>query len=167
MSVDPEAAEVREEEKQQEEEEEKEADMEEQERLDALLQRKKLLQDLGVVDQIHQLLQGRTDAGGVLQDACSSKQTHQRQQTMKVRLNFNVSETENMNTTITCRVCAKLELIWSQFSLVCCWLNDDNFACFSFVSVGLFDTVFPTDKAAAAALHSDFTAGKSHQSNQK
>ncbi|XP_029312947.1 tubulin polyglutamylase ttll6 isoform X2 [Cottoperca gobio] len=76
VSVDPEATEVREE---KQEEEEKEADMEE--RVNAT--EKKLLQDLGVVDQIHQLLQGRTDSGGVLQDACSqqqSKQPYQRQQ---------------------------------------------------------------------------------------
>ncbi|XP_042338651.1 tubulin polyglutamylase ttll6-like, partial [Plectropomus leopardus] len=92
MSVDPEAAEVREEkqEEEQEKEEEKEADMKEQERVDALLQRKKLLQDLGVVEKIQQLLQGRTDGGGVLQDtkdACSqqqSKHAHQRQQQTKL-----------------------------------------------------------------------------------
>lgn len=97
MSVDPEAADVQQEEKQQEEVEVEEeegvaaADMEEQERVDALLQRKKLLQDLGVVDQIHQLLQGRIEGGGVLQDAKDtythqqSKQTQQRQQQIKVR----------------------------------------------------------------------------------
>uniref|UniRef100_A0A4W6DZ26 Tubulin tyrosine ligase-like family, member 6 n=2 Tax=Lates calcarifer TaxID=8187 RepID=A0A4W6DZ26_LATCA len=97
VSVDPEAADVQQEEKQQEEvevEEEEEgvaaADMEEQERVDALLQRKKLLQDLGVVDQIHQLLQGRIEGGGVLQDAKDtythqqSKQTQQRQQQIKL-----------------------------------------------------------------------------------
>ncbi|XP_038591113.1 tubulin polyglutamylase ttll6 isoform X1 [Micropterus salmoides] len=84
-SLYPEAADVRE-----EKEEDKEEDMEEQERVNALLQRKKLLQDLGVVDQIHQLLQGRTEGGGVLQDAkdaCThhqqSKLAHQRQQQTK------------------------------------------------------------------------------------
>ncbi len=100
MSVDPEAAEVRAEEKQ----EEKEADVEEQERVDALLQRKKLLQDLGVVDQIHQLLQGRTEGGGVLQDGDThqqSKKAHPRQQQTKVKPD--------------CRF-----YVLSQFSLVCC-----------------------------------------------
>ncbi|XP_068592901.1 tubulin polyglutamylase ttll6 [Cebidichthys violaceus] len=108
VSLDPEATDVREEKQQQqqqeeekekqqqqqqeqeqeeeeeEEEEEEKADVEEQERVDVLLQREKLLQDLGVVDQIHQLLQGRTDGGGVLQEACSQQQSrpaHQRRQT--------------------------------------------------------------------------------------
>ncbi|KAF7664977.1 hypothetical protein LDENG_00158880 [Lucifuga dentata] len=49
-------------------EEEEEEEKEEQERLSALLQREKLLQDLGVVDQIYKLLQGRR-AGGDLQHA--------------------------------------------------------------------------------------------------
>ncbi|XP_034715490.1 tubulin polyglutamylase ttll6 isoform X2 [Etheostoma cragini] len=81
VAVPPEAAEPREE--KQEQLLEEDTDMEEQERVDALLQRKKLLQDLGVVEQIHQLLQGRRDAGGVLQDACTQQQrpAHQRQQT--------------------------------------------------------------------------------------
>jgi len=84
--VDPESAGVREEEQQEGEE----ADMEDQERVNALVQRKKLLEDLGVVDQIHQLLQGRTEGGGVLQDvhgACrhqQDKQAHQRPE-QKVR----------------------------------------------------------------------------------
>nr|XP_019962123.1 PREDICTED: tubulin polyglutamylase ttll6-like [Paralichthys olivaceus] len=60
VSEDPEAADVQAE---KEEEEEAAADVEEQQRVDALLQRKKLLQDLGVVEQIQQLLQGRTQAG--------------------------------------------------------------------------------------------------------
>lgn len=84
-----EATEVREE-KQQQEEEQKEAEMEERERVNALLQRKKLLQDLGVVDQLHQLLQGPTGGGRVPQDAKDggtqqqSQQAHQRPQPMKV-----------------------------------------------------------------------------------
>ncbi|XP_054454377.1 tubulin polyglutamylase ttll6 isoform X2 [Anoplopoma fimbria] len=89
MSLDAEAADVRQEKQQQqkeeeEEEEEEEADMEEQERVNALLQRKKLLQDLGVVDQIHQLLHGLSDRGGVLQEACTqqpSRPAHQRHPT--------------------------------------------------------------------------------------
>uniref|UniRef100_A0A8P4K8B2 Tubulin tyrosine ligase-like family, member 6 n=1 Tax=Dicentrarchus labrax TaxID=13489 RepID=A0A8P4K8B2_DICLA len=62
---------------------EQDEELEEQERVDALLQRKKLLQDLGVVDQIHQLLQGRTEGGGVPQnarDAYTHQQSKQRQQ---------------------------------------------------------------------------------------
>lgn len=83
-----EAPEVRE--KQQQEEEQKEAEMEEQERVNALLQRKKLLQDLGVVDQLHQLLRGPAGGGRVPQDAKDSgtqqpsQQAHQRPQPMKV-----------------------------------------------------------------------------------
>ncbi|XP_026206557.1 tubulin polyglutamylase ttll6 [Anabas testudineus] len=70
---DPEAAGIQEEKQQHEEEEEEEADVEEQERVDALLQRKKLLQDLGVVEQIQQLLQGRT----AKQDARDTSQQNQ------------------------------------------------------------------------------------------
>ncbi|KAK9530018.1 hypothetical protein VZT92_011556 [Zoarces viviparus] len=87
VSLDPEAADIQEEKQQQDEEEEEEeeekADVEEQERVDALLQREKLLQDLGVVDQIHQLLQCQTDGGGVLQEACTQQQrpAHQRRRT--------------------------------------------------------------------------------------
>nr|XP_020460368.1 tubulin polyglutamylase TTLL6 isoform X2 [Monopterus albus] len=65
VMVDPAATEVQEQKQQQE----AEADRVEQERIDALIQRKKLLQDLGVVDQIQQLLQGRTEGGRVPQDA--------------------------------------------------------------------------------------------------
>ncbi|XP_047464646.1 tubulin polyglutamylase ttll6 isoform X2 [Mugil cephalus] len=86
MLEDVEAVEVGAEDQEEEEEEERE-DVEEQERISSMLQRKKLLQDLGVVDQIHQLLQGRTEGGGVLQDACShqqSKQGHLRYQQMKL-----------------------------------------------------------------------------------
>ncbi|XP_037611797.1 tubulin polyglutamylase ttll6 isoform X1 [Sebastes umbrosus] len=87
VALDLEAAEVQEEEEEKEQgKEEKEADVEEQERVDALLQRKKLLQDLGVVDQIRQLLQGLTDRGGVLQDACSQQQRHQPHQRQQIRL---------------------------------------------------------------------------------
>ncbi|KAI3365462.1 hypothetical protein L3Q82_010553 [Scortum barcoo] len=90
---DPEAAEVR--------EEEKEADMEERERVDALLQRKKLLQDLGVVDQIHQLLQGRTGGGGALQDADNhqpSKKAHPRQQQTKLDSLTQISQRTKQQT---------------------------------------------------------------------
>lgn len=83
--------------------EEKHAELMEQERVHALLQRKKLVQELGVVEQLRQLLQGHTAAaaaaaaaggvrerregGGILQDSSSqqhSKQAHQRQQQNKV-----------------------------------------------------------------------------------
>lgn len=94
----PDAAEVRAEDRQQEEEEEEEVrneaqqqekkqqeeeeeDAEERERVSALLQRKKLLRELGVVDQLHQLLQGRTN-GGTQQ---MRTQAQQRQQQTKVR----------------------------------------------------------------------------------
>ncbi|KAM6896935.1 tubulin polyglutamylase ttll6 [Xenentodon cancila] len=95
MPVDTEAADVQEEEeeeqqeKEEEEETEAEADKEEQERINSLLQRKKLLQELGVVKQIQQLLQGQRERGGVLQDvreACryqQSKQVHQSQEETK------------------------------------------------------------------------------------
>lgn len=84
---------------------EKHAELMEQERVHALLQRKKLVQELGVVEQLRQLLQGHTAAaaaatatavggvrerqegGGILQDSSSqqhSKQAHQRQQQNKV-----------------------------------------------------------------------------------
>lgn len=95
-----EPAEVREEkqlQQQKEEQEEKDAAVVEQERVHALLQRKKLVQELGVVEQLRQLLQGHTAAtagggekgegAGVLQDTSSqqqSKQAHQRQQPTKV-----------------------------------------------------------------------------------
>ncbi|XP_039990544.1 tubulin polyglutamylase ttll6 isoform X2 [Xiphias gladius] len=90
VSEDPEAREEKQQ-QQEEEEEEEAADMEEQERVDALLQRRKLLQDLGVVDQIHQLLHGqRAEGGGVAQDAKDAKdaythrQSKQRQQQTKL-----------------------------------------------------------------------------------
>ncbi|XP_069015902.1 tubulin polyglutamylase ttll6 [Embiotoca jacksoni] len=92
VSGDPEAAEVRQEEQGEEGEwewEEWEAGMEEQERVSALLQRKKLLQDLGVVEQIQQLLQGRAEGGEVVQDACvqqHSRQAHHGQQLTKLDL---------------------------------------------------------------------------------
>ncbi|XP_067344925.1 tubulin polyglutamylase ttll6 isoform X2 [Channa argus] len=67
VTVDPEAVGVQGE-KQKQEEKEK-ADVEEQERVNALFQRKKLLQDLGVVDQVHQLLHGLIGGGRALPDA--------------------------------------------------------------------------------------------------
>ncbi|KAK2820712.1 hypothetical protein Q5P01_023671 [Channa striata] len=86
--VDPEAVGVQEEKQKQEEEEEEDkvkADMEEQERVDALLQRKKLLQDLGVVDQIHQLLHGLIEGGRAPPDTKDTyTQSHLRQQETKL-----------------------------------------------------------------------------------
>lgn len=87
--MDPEAAEVREkeeeqwegeDEKEKEKEKENEADMEEQERINTLLQRKKLLKELGVVEQIQQLLQGRREGGGVplhVRGVCKQQQSEQ------------------------------------------------------------------------------------------
>lgn len=100
--VDPEAAGIQEEKQQHEEEEEEEADVEEQERVDALLQRKKLLQDLGVVEQIQQLLQGRT----AKQDARDTSQQNQwREQQTKVRTNSTVTELESSLWKIKKRNC--------------------------------------------------------------
>lgn len=71
-------------------EDEVEEEKEEQERLSALKQREKLLRDLGVVDQIYQLLQDRTTGGGDPPHAKGShphhrsKQAQQRQQQSKV-----------------------------------------------------------------------------------
>ncbi|CAN9508793.1 unnamed protein product [Ophioblennius macclurei] len=94
----PEAAEVRGEEEEgeeEEEEEEKDSDMEEREQINALLQRKKLLQDMGLVDHIKQLLQTQTrvqvqvqvqtrggggGGGGVQEVACSRHQSKHRPQ---------------------------------------------------------------------------------------
>lgn len=67
---------------------EEEVEEELQERLDALLQRKKLLQELGLGDQLHQLLQGSAEGGGVPQDSSTQQQserTHHTQQQTKVR----------------------------------------------------------------------------------
>lgn len=97
MPKDPEAAEVQEDKQQQreeeeevkeeavEEEEEGEDEAEERERINTLLQRKKLLQDLGVVDQIRQLLQDRTGGGGVPKEACAQQQSQRAHQTRQVR----------------------------------------------------------------------------------
>ncbi|KAG7219819.1 hypothetical protein INR49_005841 [Caranx melampygus] len=80
LDAEAEVREVQQQQQQREKEVEAAADMEEQERLEALLRRKKLLQDLGVVDQIYQLLHGRTEGGGVLQgdrDGCGQQQRQQ------------------------------------------------------------------------------------------
>uniref|UniRef100_A0A3Q1HPW6 Tubulin tyrosine ligase-like family, member 6 n=1 Tax=Acanthochromis polyacanthus TaxID=80966 RepID=A0A3Q1HPW6_9TELE len=87
--LDPEAAGVEEEEQRGEEKEEEEEEVEEKERLNSLLQRKKLLEDLGVVELIQRLVQGRGEAGGVQdgKEVCSqqqSKQANQRQQQAKL-----------------------------------------------------------------------------------
>ncbi|KAM8836403.1 tubulin polyglutamylase ttll6 isoform 1-T5 [Spinachia spinachia] len=90
---DPEAAKVQEdkqddeeeeEEEEEKEEEEEEGEAEERERFEALLQRKKLLQDLGVVDQIQQLLQGRTGGGGVPKEACARQHSQRAHQTRQL-----------------------------------------------------------------------------------
>ncbi|XP_024913778.1 tubulin polyglutamylase ttll6 [Cynoglossus semilaevis] len=80
-SEEPEVAQVCEEEededKREEEDQEEAGKLEEQERVHLLLQRKKLLQDLGVVEQIQQLLQGQSQGGGVLEESCSHQQRQQ------------------------------------------------------------------------------------------
>ncbi|XP_042079445.1 tubulin polyglutamylase ttll6 isoform X1 [Haplochromis burtoni] len=92
LSAAPESAEVQEEEQEhldKEEEEEKVVEEREEEKkvvligdheqLGVLYQRQKLLQDLGVVSQIQQLLQGHREGGGA-NDFCSQQQrNHQRQ----------------------------------------------------------------------------------------
>ncbi|XP_037318794.2 tubulin polyglutamylase ttll6 [Pungitius pungitius] len=76
---------VEEEEKEEEgEEEEEEGEAEERERLNALLQRKKLLQDLGVVDQIQQLLQGRRGGGVVPKEACAPQRSQRPHRTRQL-----------------------------------------------------------------------------------
>lgn len=62
IPVESDAAEVREAKRLEEEEKE------ERDRVAALLQRKKLLQELGLVELLHRLLQGCTQAGAVTED---------------------------------------------------------------------------------------------------
>lgn len=141
MTVEPEAAEVEKQEQPEDEvevevEDKEKEDMEEQERVDALLQRKKLLEDLGVVDQIYQMLQGRLGGGGVLQDAHhQSKQAQQRQQQPKVRADC------------------------TYYSVFLFIVTFETMSCFSFISVGLFDTA----EDEAATQHSDAPAGTSQK----
>lgn len=61
-----------------------EEDKEEQERVAALLQRKKLLQELGLVEQLRRLLQGCTEGGAVMED--DSIQQSKAQPCRKMRL---------------------------------------------------------------------------------
>lgn len=73
------AAEIRE--ATQPEEEEKE----ERERVAALLQRKKLLQELGLVEQLRRLLQGCAEGGAVMEDDNVQQSKAQARHKMKVR----------------------------------------------------------------------------------
>lgn len=98
LSAAPESAEVQEEEQEhldkEEEEEEKVVEEREEEKkvvligdheqLGVLYQRQKLLQDLGVVSQIQQLLQGHRKGGGA-NDFCSQQQRNHQRQHRKVR----------------------------------------------------------------------------------
>lgn len=97
LSAAPESAEVQEEEQEhldKEEEEEKVVEEREEEKkvvligdheqLGVLYQRQKLLQDLGVVSQIQQLLQGHREGGGA-NDFCSQQQRNHQRQHRKVR----------------------------------------------------------------------------------
>ncbi|XP_072768827.1 tubulin polyglutamylase ttll6 isoform X2 [Nerophis lumbriciformis] len=75
----------------------KKEDEEEEERLEVLLQRKKLLLGLGVVRQIRQLLQGRNQAGAVLQDAVPHKQRPRQ----LLKLDFLTPYAQNTSCTFT------------------------------------------------------------------
>lgn len=87
LSVDPQAAEVPQEEAEETPEED---DREERERVQALIQRKKMLEDLEVVDLIQKLLQSQKKGGGGggvpegSEEACS-QQRDQRREQAKVR----------------------------------------------------------------------------------
>lgn len=79
LPVESGAAEVRE--GKQSEEEEKE----ERERVAALLQRKKLLQELGLAEQLHRLLQGCTAGGAVVVEGSIQQSREQAHHKEKVR----------------------------------------------------------------------------------
>lgn len=78
IPVESDAAEVREAKRLEEEAKE------ERERVAALLQRKKLLQELGLVELLHQLLQGCTQAGAVTEDDNTRPPKAQAPRKMKV-----------------------------------------------------------------------------------
>ncbi|RVE59919.1 hypothetical protein OJAV_G00193710 [Oryzias javanicus] len=83
LSVDPQAAEVPQEEAEEPPEED---DREERERVQALIQRKKMLEDLEVVDLIQKLLQSQKKGGGGggvpegSEEACSQQKDQRREQ---------------------------------------------------------------------------------------
>ncbi|XP_024140559.1 tubulin polyglutamylase ttll6 isoform X3 [Oryzias melastigma] len=83
LSVDPQAAEVPQEEAEETPEED---DREERERVQALIQRKKMLEDLEVVDLIQKLLQSQKKGGGGggvpegSEEACSQQRDQRREQ---------------------------------------------------------------------------------------
>lgn len=79
IPVESDAAEIGE--AKQLEEEEKE----EQDRVAALLQRKKLLQELGLVEQLRRLLQGCTEGGAAMEDDNIQLSKAQARHKMKVR----------------------------------------------------------------------------------
>lgn len=78
IPVESDATEVREAKRLEEDEKE------ERERVAALLQRKKLLQELGLVEQLHRLLQGCTQGGAVTEDDNSRPAKAQAPRKMKV-----------------------------------------------------------------------------------
>lgn len=84
QSVDPDAAEIPQEEHGEEAEEQAEEDVrEERERVHALVQRKKMLEDLEVVDLIQKLLQSQKKGGGIpegSEKACSQQKDQRREQ---------------------------------------------------------------------------------------
>lgn len=114
------AAEIRE--ATQLEEEEKE----ERERVAALLQRKKLLQELGLVEQLRRLLRGCAEGGAVVEDGNIRQSKAQARHQMKVRRVAN-----NFFLGHTC--CSK------RAQRLCLHL------------VGSADTDLPKDERAAAA----------------
>lgn len=61
-----------------------EEEKEEQDRVAALLQRKKLLQELGLAEQLRRLLQGCTDGGAVTKDDSIQQSKAQPRHEMKV-----------------------------------------------------------------------------------
>ncbi|CAG5903479.1 unnamed protein product [Menidia menidia] len=97
--VFPEAAEVPEED-QKEREEAEEAEKQDRERVESLLERKKLLEDLGVVDQIHQLLQRRAEGGGAppgATETCSHRQVqHRHEQRLEALALFSQRTKQNL-----------------------------------------------------------------------
>lgn len=104
-----------------------EDEKEEQDRVAALLQRKKLLQDLGLAEQLCQLLQGCTEGGAVMEDDDIQQSKAQARHKMKVRRVMN-------NFLAGHTFCSK------------------RAQCLCLHSAGSSDTDMPKDESAAAVL---------------